>query len=86
MTNENKTVCEWISVEDRLPDENSLNKKFLVYLPKYNDVTIGKYSHYYYGIGFYSISSEDENGYPLYIGEKVTHWAELPDPPESAQD
>ena len=67
---------EWVNVKDRLPEEN---KDVLVF------TELGKMA-----IGFYGgnniywhlyVGDNSEGGYEL-NGEKITHWAQLPKPPE----
>ena len=77
MTNENKTVCEWISVEDRLPDREDY---FLVYHRKY-DMNIARFD-YYRSKKFLIDDQRIDVDYEV----TVEYWAELPDPPKSAQN
>ena len=66
---------EWVSVKDRLPEEN---KDVLVF------TELGKMAVAFYEGGIYwylYIGDNGEGGYEL-NGEKITHWAQLPKPPE----
>lgn len=67
---------EWVSVKDRLPEEN---KDVLVF------TELGKMAIGFYGgnniYWYLYIGDNGEGGYEL-NGEKITHWAQLPKPPE----
>ena len=66
---------EWVSVKDRLPEEN---KDVLVF------TELGKMAVAFYEGGIYwylYIGDNGEGGYEL-NGEKITHWVQLPKPPE----
>ena len=61
---------EWISVEDKLPEEY---QQVLAYY--YGDV----YVLAYYDGGFKDF---DEQGYPDEPFEDISHWMPLPEPPK----
>ena len=67
---------EWVDVKDRLPEEN---KDVLVF------TELGKMAIGFYGgnniYWYLYVGDNSEGGYELY-GEKITHWAQLPKPPE----
>lgn len=69
---------EWISVKDRLPDEEQ--KVLCVTCDE--EIVIAEFSHFSYDFG--------ELGEWHYWGirppEFVTHWMPLPEPPESEDD
>ena len=66
---------EWISVKDRLPEKN---KDVLVF------TELGKMAVAFYegGIYWYLYAGDDGEGGYEPSGEKITHWAQLPNPPE----
>ena len=67
---------EWVNVKDRLPEEN---KDVLVF------TELGKMAIGFYGgnniYWYLYVGDNSEGGYEL-NGEKITHWAQLPKPPE----
>lgn len=66
---------EWISVKDRLPEKN---KDVLVF------TELGKMAVAFHegGIYWYLYAGDDSEGGYEPSGEKITHWAQLPNPPE----
>ena len=66
---------EWISVKDRLPEKN---KDVLIF------TELGKMAVAFYegGIYWYLYAGDDGEGGYEPSGEKITHWAQLPKPPE----
>lgn len=65
---------QWISVEDRLPEES---KEVLIYLPEYNSVETAS---------LFTIPSlnlkewtQDEDAFML---DEVSHWMPMPEPPK----
>lgn len=73
-------MAEWISVKDRLPPEN---KRVLTYDPFYEDaIFISQYANEFF------VESFGVNWIHQVYGEKctVTHWAELPEPPNGWMD
>ena len=64
---------EWISVEDRLPDDNIA---VLVYMPGVSEPV-------WMGIHFDGMWASFDGGG---LGADVTHWAELPEPPKESAD
>ena len=66
---------EWISVKDRLPEKN---KDVLIF------TELGKMAVAFYegGIYWYLYAGDDGEGGYEPSGEKITHWVQLPKPPE----
>lgn len=72
------TMPQWISVEDRLPEES---KEVLIYLPEYDSVETAS---------FFTIPSlnlkewtQDEDAFMF---DEVSHWMPMPEPPEEVRD
>lgn len=80
LTNEGYRKQEWISVEERVPD----NHRYV--LVACEGLTIGGYAQMAigsYGGGLWSIADADGTGYlTKYMRCVVTHWMPLPDPPK----
>lgn len=77
--NEQPTVnpYEWISVEDRLPDE--LFMAVLIYCPDKNNI----YCAYLNARNEWHIFDQ---GSGLWVLERVTHWMPLPSPPTDKEN
>ena len=65
---------QWISVEDRLPEEQYVNIVF--YEEKSKDIYIG-----YYNTGDYTHNKFWHSSGRLFVNT-VTHWIPLPEPPK----
>ena len=64
---------EWINVEDRLPINTTIEEQeYIVMLAHAYEPTFAKFD----GKKFYRCSCTD-------LGSKVTHWMQLPEPPET---
>ena len=74
LIDEQPTVGEWVSVEDRFPEKSGR------YLCRYRQNIDGKFA---YCTDFGSYNFDDEGGW--FVGE-VTHWMPLPKPPKEESD
>lgn len=64
-----KTMTEWISVKERLPEETGF---YLIYMPKWTG---------HMEVCFYSVYSGWETGSHVYLNDMITHWRPLPEQP-----
>ena len=76
---------EWIPVEERLPEKSGT---YLVFM-RYEDQVLLKDMGYHYIVcysarykSFNTFDSMDEKKAEELAFKRVTHWAELPEPPE----
>ena len=70
-------VPKWISVEERLPSSKKPYANVIV-RTRNGRVLPGFHNDEY---GWYAMS-EEENYCDLIVGDRVTHWMPLPEPPE----
>jgi len=70
----NRTQSQWISVDDRLPDDD-LNEEVIFYIDELDQIEIGKYKH----STKLWILPHRTTVYPIGM---ITHWANLPLPPK----
>ena len=68
-------MSEWISVEDRLPDEN--NDEFICYVSNKNDKSVDFVSAFVYENGEFGDTKYGNN-----FNKWLTHWMPLPEPPK----
>ena len=74
-------VCQWISVKDRLPDEEVLAANFAPGTHGYKEYIIG----YVEAVKCYDLDWEKDKCVAqndFEILENVTHWMPLPEPPK----
>ena len=69
------TVQQWIPVSDRLPDKNVV--VLVHYIHSYCDTD-----------GYWSICTTffDGDQFGIWVGYKVTHWMQIPQPPKGEQE
>ena len=71
-------MTEWISVEDRLPDRDTIGKKYLIWFIPLSENSTPSIAFGYWQGGWWIVPSATV-GIDEY---KITHWMPLPDPPE----
>lgn len=79
---------EWISVEDRLPDENIfVLVSYLSYDDEYpcNDIAVIQNGQWHWHKGELYYDSETDECYTELVRVKITHWMPLPEPPEEKE-